>query len=59
MNKLYIILIVSCFFSCKNTIENEKERYLTESIPTDIPITFKENLTPKGKIGRASCRERV
>jgi hypothetical protein len=45
-----MILIVSCFFSCKNTIENEKEKYLTESIPTNIPITFKENLTPKDKL---------
>lgn len=50
MNKLYIIIIISCFFSCKNTIENEKERYLTERIPADIPIIFKENLTPKDKL---------
>lgn len=50
MNRLYFILIVICFFSCTSTIESEKERYLTDGIPTDLPIAFKENLTPKDKL---------
>lgn len=50
MNKLYSILIVICFFSCTSTIESEKERYLTDIIPTELPIAFKENLTPKDKL---------
>lgn len=35
---------------CKNDMGSEKSRYLTENIPDETPITFKENLIPKDKL---------
>lgn len=51
MNKLKIILILTIgFLSCKNETENTKMQFLTEEIPNNIPIEFKQNIIPKNKL---------
>lgn len=51
MNKLKIILILTIgFLSCKNETENNKMQFLSEEIPNNIPIEFKQNLIPQNKL---------
>ncbi|MTI31124.1 PD40 domain-containing protein [Xanthovirga aplysinae] len=51
MKKLNIIILITiCFLSCKNETENIKVRFLTEKIPGDIPIEFKEIIIPNNKL---------
>ena len=51
MNKFKIILLFSIgFLCCKNETENTKMQFLTEEIPNNIPIEFKQNLIPQNKL---------
>lgn len=51
MKKAYtIIVIIICFMSCKNKIEEDKIKFLTDIIPADSPIVFKAELIPENKI---------
>tara|TARA_R110002126_G_scaffold22865_1_gene81048 strand:- start:494 stop:1477 length:984 start_codon:yes stop_codon:yes gene_type:complete len=51
MNKLRIILIFTIvFLSCKSETEKTKIQFLTEIIPNDIPIEFKQDLIPQNKL---------
>ena len=46
MKKVYLILILACLFSCKN----DQTKFLTETVPAEKPLLFKEELTPKNKL---------
>ncbi len=49
MKKIIILLIISILsLNCNNntTIENEKKLYLIDTIPGNLPITYKSDLTP-------------
>lgn len=51
MNKLKIILLFTIvFLSCKNENDNTKMQFLTDEIPNNIPIEFKQDLVPKNKL---------
>lgn len=51
MNKLQVILLfIVGMSSCDNEIEKAKMQYLTEEIPGYIPIDFKPDIIPDGKI---------
>ncbi|HDZ05678.1 hypothetical protein LCGC14_0066150 [marine sediment metagenome] len=51
MNKLKIILLITIgVLSCKNETENAEMQFLTEQIPNNIPLEFKQNLIPKNKL---------
>lgn len=47
--KIILLLIIS-FLSCKNETENTKMQFLNEKTPNNIPIEFKQNLTPQNKL---------
>ena len=51
MNKLKIILLlIISFLSCKNETENTKMQFLTEEIPNNVPLEFKQNIIPQNKL---------
>jgi len=51
MNKLKIILLFTIgFLSCINETENIKMQFLTEEIPSNTPLAFKQNIIPQNKI---------
>lgn len=50
MKSWYFIILVITIASCKNNLESDRTKFLTEKIPSEIPIVFQEHLTPKDKI---------
>ncbi|MDW7693385.1 hypothetical protein R9C00_01400 [Flammeovirgaceae bacterium SG7u.111] len=51
MNKLKIILLFTIvFLSCKSEIESTKMQFLTEVVPDNTPIEFKQDLIPQNKL---------
>ena len=51
MNKLKIIVLVTIsFLSCKNDPVNLKTRFLSQEIPKDVPMIFKQDIVPAHRI---------
>lgn len=51
MNKLKIILLLTIgFLSCRNEAENTRMQFLTEEVPNNIPIEFRQQIIPNNKL---------
>ena len=50
MKKIVIIASLLAMLSCANNSSNYKKIFLTESLPTDLPIEFMSHLVPDDKI---------
>ncbi len=51
MNKLKIILLFTIgLLSCRNEIENIKLQFLTEEVPDNMPLEFKQGIIPQNKL---------
>jgi len=51
MKKSIVLLILTTILlNCTTKSKNYEMEFLTEHIPTDIPLIFKQDLTPTGKI---------
>ncbi|MEO1628953.1 MAG: hypothetical protein AAFV25_27650 [Bacteroidota bacterium] len=51
MNKLKIILLLAIgFLSCEQQIKTAQRQFLTEDIPTTVPIAFQKDIIPNDKL---------